>query len=65
MSRINQLQSYKKHLEDRYRKLVERANDYKYEDECKSDRSAFKAMQILEKLNRVNYLNKDLLNTIV
>jgi hypothetical protein len=53
------------HLEDRYRKLVERANDYKYEDECKSDRSAFKAMQILEKLNRVKYLYKELSNTIV
>ncbi|WP_237274649.1 hypothetical protein [Tenacibaculum ovolyticum] len=65
MSRINQLQNYRTHLEDRYRKLVERANDYKYEDECKSDRSAFKAMQILEKLNRVKYLFKELSNTIV
>lgn len=65
MSRINQLQNYRMHLEDRYRKLVERANDYKYEDECKSDRSAFKAMQILEKLNRVKYLYKELSNTIV
>ncbi|PKH52923.1 hypothetical protein CXF68_00085 [Tenacibaculum sp. Bg11-29] len=65
MSRINQLQNYRTHLEDRYRKLVERANDYKYEDECKSDRSAFKAMQILEKLNRVKYLYKELSNTIV
>lgn len=65
MSRINQLQRYKKHLEERYYKLVERANDYKYEDECKSDRSAFKAMQVLEKLNRVKYLDKDQSNVFV
>ncbi|MDO6745083.1 hypothetical protein BA195_05635 [Tenacibaculum soleae] len=63
MSRINQLQRYREHLEERYRKLVERANDYKYEDECKSDRSAFKAMRILEKLNKVRYLDKDFSNT--
>ena len=65
MSRINQLHTYRKHLEERYRKLVERANDYKYEDECKSDRSAFKAMQVLEKLNRVKYLDKDSSSYIV
>lgn len=65
MSRIDQLKTYRKHLEERYRKLVERANDYKYEDECKSDRSAFKAMQVLEKLNRVKYLDKDTSNYIV
>ncbi|CAM1347678.1 MULTISPECIES: hypothetical protein [Tenacibaculum] len=65
MLQINQLHKYKRHLEERYRKLVERANDYKYVDECKSDRSAFKAMQVLEKLNRVKYLNKEISNSVV
>lgn len=65
MYRINQLRKYKKHLEERYRKLAETANDYKYEDECKSDRLAFKAMLVLEKLNRIKYLDKDLSNTRV
>ncbi len=60
MSRISQLHRYRKHLEERYNKLVERANDYKYEDECKSDRSAFKAMKVLEKLNRLKYLDNEL-----
>ncbi|WBX73189.1 hypothetical protein PG913_09945 [Tenacibaculum pacificus] len=62
MTRVNQLQEYREYLEKRYTKLVERANDYKYEDECKSDRSAFKAMRVLEKLNRVRYLDEDLSN---
>lgn len=65
MSRINQLRRYRKHLEERYRRLVETANDYKYEDECKSDRSAFKAMKILEKLNRIKYLDEDMSSSAV
>ncbi|TCP28635.1 hypothetical protein EV195_101815 [Tenacibaculum skagerrakense] len=60
MSRINQLNRYKKHLEDRYYKLVERSNDYKYVDEAKSDMASYKAMKILEKINRVNYLDNSL-----
>ena len=59
MSRLNQLSRYRKHLEERYNKLVERSNDYKYIDEIKSDRAAYKAMKILGKLNKVNYLNKE------
>jgi len=66
MSRINQLRRYRKHLEDRYSRLIETANDYKYVDECKSDRSAFKAMKILEKLSRIKYLDEDMpSNTVV
>ncbi len=59
MSRLQQLSRYRKHLEDRYHRLVERSNDYKYIDEIKSDRAAFKAMKIRHKLNRINYLNNE------
>ncbi|MFT4576705.1 MAG: hypothetical protein ACI9SI_001637 [Polaribacter sp.] len=62
MSRLNQLLRYRKHLEERYNKLVERSNDYKYVDEIKSDTAAYKAMKILSKLNQVNYLNKEFSN---
>jgi len=40
--------------------LLEKSNDYKYIDELKSDRAAFKAMKIFEKLNRVNYLDREI-----
>ncbi|PWG04186.1 Lacal_2735 family protein [Polaribacter aquimarinus] len=63
MSRINQLQTYKKHLEERYFRLLEKSNDYRFEDESKSDTAAFKAMKVLEKINQVKYLDRDLLNT--
>jgi len=64
MSRLKQLSRYRKHLEERYNRLVERSNDYKYIDETKSDRAAYKAMKILSKLNRVNYLNSEFSNTV-
>ena len=64
MSRLNQLSRYRKHLEERYNTLVERSNDYKYIDEIKSDRAAYKAMKILGKLNKVNYLNNEFSKTI-
>lgn len=59
MSRLNQLHTYRKHLEERYHRLLERSNEYRFIDESKSDRAAFKAMKILDKLNRVNYLNRE------
>ncbi len=56
MSRLSQLNSYRKHLKDRYHKLIERSNEYRFIDESKSDSAAFKAMKVLDKLNRVSYL---------
>jgi hypothetical protein len=65
MSRLSQLSQYRKHLEERYRRMVEQSNDYKYIDEIKSDRAAYKAMKILGKLNRVKYLDKDFSNSVL
>ncbi|ARV07631.1 hypothetical protein BTO04_13435 [Polaribacter sp. SA4-10] len=60
MSRLNQLHSYKKHLEDRYNRLLEKSNDYRFVDESISDFAAYKAMKVLSKLNKVNYLDREL-----
>ena len=60
MSRLNQLHRYRKHLEERYNRLVERSYDYKFIDESKSDRAAYKAMKILDKINQVSYLDREL-----
>jgi hypothetical protein len=59
MSRLNQLKRYKTHLEECYDKLIERSRNYQFIDENKSDSAAFKAMKILDKLNRVSYLDKE------
>mgnify|MGYP003635755310 CR=1 FL=1 len=54
-----QFNTYKKHLQDRYAILLEKADDYRFEDEAKSDLAAFKAMKLLEKINQVRYLDRE------
>jgi len=58
MSRTSQLKTYKNHLEKRYRKLLERSSNYQFIDENMSDFAAYKAMKVLNKLNAVQYLEK-------
>lgn len=60
MSRLQQLQNYKRHLEDRYFKLLEMSSDYRFIDESVSDLAAFKAMKLREKLNQVRFLDREL-----
>lgn len=55
-----QLNTYKRHLEERYKKLIQRSKDYKYVDEVKSDLASYKAMRIQEKLNKVRFLDNSL-----
>jgi hypothetical protein len=55
----NQFNSFKKHLKVRYYELVEKSNDYRFEDESISDVAAFKAMKLLEKLNQLSYLERN------
>jgi len=55
---LTQLNKYKKHLQERYDRLVEQSDNYRFIDENKSDSAAFKAMKILSKINRVGYLFK-------
>ncbi|SEE18853.1 hypothetical protein SAMN05444353_1122 [Polaribacter dokdonensis DSW-5] len=55
-----QFQNYKRHLQDRYVNLIEKSNNYRFVDEAKSDLAAFKAMKLLEKINQVNYLDREL-----
>ncbi len=57
MSRLQQLSLIKEHLEQRYDRLVEKSNSYRFIDESESDRAAFKAMKISKKLGQLKYLN--------
>jgi hypothetical protein len=58
MPYFNPLFKYKKHLEDKYKSLLEKSSNYYYIDEIKSDSAAYKAMKILIKINKINYLNR-------
>ncbi len=61
MSRLSDLNTYKKHLELRYKNLIERANNYRYIDEVTSDIAFFKAMKILQKIDRIKFLDNSLI----
>jgi hypothetical protein len=60
MHHKNQFNSFKKHLKERYVELVEKSNNYRFEDEAKSDIAAFKAMKLLEKISQISYLDRKL-----
>jgi hypothetical protein len=55
----NPFKVYKNHLIRRYSELIEKSNDYRYEDEAQSDLAAYKAMKLLEKINQVRYLDRE------
>lgn len=59
MNKKNPFNNYKKHLKERYANLVEKSNDYRFEDEALSDLAAFKAMKLLEKIDQVRYLDRE------
>jgi len=42
-------------LESRYKKLVEKAYNFKYTNSSISDLAAYKAMRLLEKINRIKF----------
>ncbi len=42
-------------LEARYKKLVEKAYNFKYTNSSISDLAAYKAMRLLEKINRIKF----------
>ena len=58
MQNQNQFNSFKQHIKERYDNLVEKSNDYRFEDESISDLAAFKAMKLLKKLNQISYLDR-------
>ncbi|WP_298782368.1 Lacal_2735 family protein [uncultured Polaribacter sp.] len=61
MTHKKQLVKYKNHLLKRYLKLLEKAYNYNFIDEAKSDLAAFKAMKIFEKINQVSYLEREVI----
>ena len=56
MKNFSDLNKRKTALELRYKKLIERSNNYKHVDECISDIACYKALKTLKKLNKITYL---------
>lgn len=59
MSRKDVLKYHQKKLNKRYKQLIEQAYNLRQTDHEQSDVSAYKAIKILDKLNRLNYLSRE------
>tara|TARA_B100000508_G_C11240494_1_gene171388 strand:- start:10 stop:213 length:204 start_codon:yes stop_codon:yes gene_type:complete len=65
MNRSNILLKHQKKLSKRYKQLVEQAYNLRQTDSALSDISEYKALQLLNKLNRLKYLSREQLETKV
>lgn len=59
MKSLTKVQKQRKKLRQRYKALIEQAYNLRQTDSAESDFSEFKAIQLLDKLNRLNYLHRD------
>ena len=59
MERHNVLKNHQKKLSKRYKQLIEQAYNLRQSDSALSDISEYKALKLLNKLNRLKYLSRD------
>lgn len=54
------LKSRKRKLQKKYKQLIEDAYNFRQTDHALSDISEYRAMQLLNRLNRLKFLDRDL-----
>jgi len=59
MNRIDSLKTKQYRLRQRYKELIEKAYNFRQTDSALSDISEYKAIKLLNKLNRLKYLVRD------
>ncbi|WP_406683305.1 Lacal_2735 family protein [Seonamhaeicola sp. MEBiC1930] len=60
MSKSELIKSRKDALNKQYKELVEQAYNFRQTDFALSDFSEFKAIELLDEINRLNYLSRDI-----
>lgn len=59
---MSELLKRKKTLQNRYKELIEEAYNLRQSDSALSDISEFRALELLDELNRLDFLIRDSLN---
>ena len=59
MNRNDILKRHQKKLDKRYKLLIEQAYNFRQTDHALSDISEYKAIKLLNKLNRLKYLSRE------
>ncbi|WP_034044231.1 Lacal_2735 family protein [Wocania ichthyoenteri] len=65
MNRIDIIKSNQTKLNKRYKELIEQAYNFRQTDSALSDISEYRAIKLLNKLNRLKYLSRELTQTSV
>ena len=59
MKKIDDIQIRKRKLNKRYKELIEQAYNFRQTDSALSDISEYRALKLLDELNRLTYLNRE------
>lgn len=59
MDRINKIKSQKDQLNQQYKTLIEQAYNFRQTDSALSDISEYRAIKLLNKINRLKYLSRE------
>ena len=59
MNRNDIIKQHQSRLRKKYKKLVEQAYNFRQTDHALSDISEYKAIKLLDKLNKLNYLSRE------
>ncbi len=65
MNRIEEIKTHQNKLISKYKQLVEKAYNFRQTDSALSDISEYKAIKLLNKLNRLKYLQRELFQSAV
>lgn len=59
MTRLKSIKANQNKIYQNYRQLIEEAYNYRQTDSALSDLSEFKAIKLMNKLNKLGYLDRD------
>ena len=62
MKTMSEIKEHQVKLQTRYKKLIEKAYNFRQTDCALSDQSEFKAIKLLNKMNQLKFLNRDTLS---
>lgn len=62
MDRDNRIKRNQQKLNKRYKQLIEQAYNFRQTDSAISDISEYQAIKLLDKINRLKYLNRNEVN---
>lgn len=63
MKKIDDIKIHQRKLNQRYKELIEQAYNFRQTDSALSDISEYRAIKLLDKLNRLKYLSREFSQT--